>query len=255
MASTTLLWIDNDSHDDVEVVTLDVHDAASQTVLASWTLHRNDFQSTGPGGVQAFDLLFTTPAAANPLLEYRVFYRCCSQVGVVAGGWERASRGHRPLSLPHPRSAQVTHVSTTVRELVDAGPMAAFWNGSSTRVSFVSNNTFPTPGNPAAFAVRAGPQPHARAPGDPALRHTALLRLDAPPPRSRPLYLPHGRIPPTPHLPPPPLPADERGVLLCAHAHGEATWTPGRGGGGRWRSIACETGGGCCHGAPDGLII
>jgi len=125
MVATTLLWIDDDSHDDVEVATLDVNDAATQTVLASWTLHRRDFEAAGPGGVQAFDLAFKSLGTPGTPLEYRVFYRCCSEV---------------------------THVSTTVRALQDAGPMAAFWNRTA-HFSFVSNNTFPTPGDPGAYGV------------------------------------------------------------------------------------------------------
>lgn len=116
---TFTLAIDNNVADDVEVVRLDVHDATRDAVLTSNVIHRRDFEAAFPAQ-QDFVLFFTTPAAANTSLEYRVFYICC---------------------------AEVTHVATAVRSLVDTSPMAAFWEGAAAgavHFAFQSAHQFPS---------------------------------------------------------------------------------------------------------------
>jgi hypothetical protein len=111
---TFTLAVDNNNADDLEILTLDVHDTASNRVLTNWTLHRNDFEAAGTP--QNFQLFFTTPSAAARL-EYRVYYVCCSEV---------------------------THVLTTVQSLNDTGPITAFWSDGA-HWNYTSKAQFSSP--------------------------------------------------------------------------------------------------------------
>ena len=67
------LFIDNNNNDDLQILTLDVNDASTQTVLASVTVHRTDFQTAFQP--QNFSASFTATGAEK--LEFRVYYACC----------------------------------------------------------------------------------------------------------------------------------------------------------------------------------
>ncbi len=60
-------------------------------------------------------MFFTTPSDAEAMLEFRVFYECCSAV---------------------------THYFTEYHTL-DSGPLESFWNNQS-HFEFVSKARFPT---------------------------------------------------------------------------------------------------------------
>lgn len=119
------LAIDNNVADDQSVVELDVNDAATQTVLTSLTVRRQDF--SGAFAAQTFTL-FVSAVPAGAKLEYRVFYVCCSEI---------------------------QHQLTTARSL-DPGPMGAFWSRAA-HFEFVSSAVFPTtPSNPSSAGMNVG---------------------------------------------------------------------------------------------------
>ena len=108
------LAVDNNSADDLELLDLSVYEASSGEVIVNRTVHRNDFETAGV--IQNFSLFFTTPVSPSRL-QYRVYYRCCSEI---------------TLSL------------ISVRSLSDSGPMAPFWNDTASWM-FVSKSIFPSP--------------------------------------------------------------------------------------------------------------
>jgi hypothetical protein len=119
-SATFFLVIDNNKADALNVVNLDVHDAATDTILASRSLLRTDFEVAG--GTVPFGLYFTTPAGAASL-EFRVYYVCCSAI---------------------------VHIKTEFRAL-DSGRMGEFWTGGA-HFAFTSTAVFPTPGQPPSSA-------------------------------------------------------------------------------------------------------
>lgn len=108
------LAVDNNSADDFQVLDLTVMDVLSGVQLANTTVRRSDFEFAGM--FQNVSLFVTTPAAPAEL-QYRAYYRCCSEI---------------TLSL------------ITVRSLSDDGPMAPFWNDTA-QWQFVSKAVFPSP--------------------------------------------------------------------------------------------------------------
>lgn len=110
------LAVDNNTASDASpIAQVDVHDAVSDTILASTAVRRKDFETAN--SAQAFVLFFTTPTHAAQL-EYRVLYVCC---------------------------AAVTHLNTTVATLNATGPITAFWDGTA-HWNFTAAHVFPSPG-------------------------------------------------------------------------------------------------------------
>lgn len=108
------LAVDNNVADDFQLLYLSVVDTAGGKLLVNTTVRRDDFEVAGE--LQNFSVFFTTPSKPSKL-EYRVFYRCCSEV---------------------------TLASIAVRSLADDGPMATFWNDTA-QWQFISKAVFPSP--------------------------------------------------------------------------------------------------------------
>ena len=71
------LQIDNNDNDNTQVLTLDVNDEENLVVLNTVDIYRTDFKSAQ--SPQQFELSFTNPNCSK-LLEFRVFYVCCSKI-------------------------------------------------------------------------------------------------------------------------------------------------------------------------------
>ena len=101
LVATWTLWVDDNTADDHELVVLDVHDEASNTVLGELQVFRRDF--TAPNTGQAFNVAFTTPAGPSQL-EYRVLYLGWSLVThvatTVAGGGPPSPSPSPPPPVP-----------------------------------------------------------------------------------------------------------------------------------------------------------
>jgi hypothetical protein len=110
------LAIDNNSADQDIVARLDVHEAESNVVLTSDTVHRSDFETVNEA--QPFVLYFKAPTVPGARLEYRVYFVGC---------------------------AALTHFRTVVAQLNDTGPITSFWNDTA-HWQFVAQHVFPSPG-------------------------------------------------------------------------------------------------------------
>jgi len=74
-----VMQVDNNSADNLEVVTLDVRDASAGSILAQRGVRRRDFNA--PNAYQAFDLPFVSPGASHQL-EFRVLWNDYSYVRI-----------------------------------------------------------------------------------------------------------------------------------------------------------------------------
>ena len=70
--------VDNNSADDENILTLDVHDAISDAVLTTLTVTRKQF--VAPFRAQNFTTFIKFPDSSPTQLEFRVYYQCCSFV-------------------------------------------------------------------------------------------------------------------------------------------------------------------------------
>jgi len=112
---TFLLEIDNTTADNLEILRLDVHDAAGKHVLVQREVRRTDFVISHQP--QNFSLSFTNKNCSRSL-EFRVYFFCC---------------------------AQVTHFVSTVK-MLDVGSFGRnfFHKPTQSHFQLISTSTFPT---------------------------------------------------------------------------------------------------------------
>lgn len=72
-----LLEIDNNNFDNAQILTLDINDTETSTVLASRIVLRTDF--TAASTPQNFSLFFQNSRCSKKL-QFRVFYVCCAKI-------------------------------------------------------------------------------------------------------------------------------------------------------------------------------
>ena len=123
MFVTWTLLIDNNSADDMHILTLDVTTDGGNTVLASMTVTRTQFNA--PNVAQRFTLGVPAVAAGTAAMEFRVFYVCC---------------------------AYVEHVQTEVTGPLTSGVFESFWSNSS-RFEYVNRHQFPSPNGSTGASV------------------------------------------------------------------------------------------------------
>jgi hypothetical protein len=97
LTATFTLLVDNNVHDDEDIVTIDIATDGGSTVLASATISRTKFD--GAFVPQQFNLSVTNPGGPQQL-EFRVFFHCCSYIEHVVRRRRRAARASVATAPP-----------------------------------------------------------------------------------------------------------------------------------------------------------
>ena len=132
---TWTLWIDNNSADNDNVVTLDVNVGGAATAFTTLTIDRQQFSK--PFAPQNFTAYVSLPAGQPlPSLEFRVYYHCCSFIQHEVRPWFAVRK-------PNRCDLRWFLQMTVVEGPLDGGPFESFWNNQS-RFQFVAAHQFPT---------------------------------------------------------------------------------------------------------------